>query len=72
MFVAWPLELGLRILNARSTMLNRSTVFALHCFVLPCVPIKMHWVGLLNFTLGYSTIVYLSFLFLTLTCPVLT
>ena len=40
-FVTWPFELGLGIHNARSTMINRSTVFALHCFVLPCVPIKM-------------------------------
>ena len=65
-FVAWPFELGLGIRNARST------VFALHCFVLPCVPIEMQGVGLLDFTLGYSTIVYLTFLFLTLPCPVLT
>ena len=71
-FVAWPLELGLGTRNARSTMINRSTVFALHCFVLPCVPIKMQGVGLLDFTLGYSTIVYLTFLFLTPPCPVLT
>ena len=62
-FVAWPLELGLRTRNAHSTMINRSTVFALHCFVLPCVPIKMQGVGLLDFTLGYSTIGYLTFLF---------
>ena len=54
-FVAGPLELGLGTRNARSTMINRSTVFALHCFVLPCVPIKMQGVGLLGFTLGYST-----------------
>ena len=40
-FVAWPVELGLGIRNACSTMLKRTTVFALHCFVLPCVPIKM-------------------------------
>ena len=71
-FVAWPLELGLGTRNARSTMINRSTVFALHCFVLPCVPIKMQGVGLLDFTLGSSTIGYLTFLFLTLPCPVLT
>ena len=30
------------------------SVFALHCFVLPCVPIKMQGVGLLDFTFGYS------------------
>ena len=71
-FVAWPLELGLGTRNARGTMINRSTVFALHCFVLPCVPIKMQGVGLLDFTLGYSTIGYLTFLFLTLPCPVST
>ena len=71
-FVAWPVELGLGIRNARSTMINRSTVFALHCFVLPCVLIKMQGVGLLDFTLGYSTIGYFTFLFLTLPCPVLT
>ena len=71
-FVAWPFELGLGIRNARRTMINRSTVFALHCFVLPCVPIKMQGVGLLDFTLGYSTIGYLTFLFFTLPCPVLT
>ena len=57
-FVAWPLKLGLGTPNARSTMINRSTVLALHCFVLPCVPIKMQWVGSLDFTLGYSTIGY--------------
>ena len=48
--VAWPLELGLGIRNARSTIINHSTVFALHCFVLPCVPIKVQGVGLLHFT----------------------
>ena len=53
-FVAWPLELGLGTRKARSTMINRSTVFVLHCFVLPCVPIKMQGVGELDFTLGYS------------------
>ena len=71
-FVVWPLELGLGTRNARSTVIKRSRVFALHCFVLPCVPIKMQGVGLLDFTLGYSTIVYLTFLFPTLPCPVLT
>ena len=71
-FVVWPLELGLGTCNARSTMIKCSTVFALHCFVLPCVSIKMQGVGKLDFTLGYSTIVYLTFLFLTLPCPVLT
>ena len=59
-FVAWTLELGLGTRNARSTMMNRSTVFALHCFVLPCVSIKMQGFGLLDFTLGYSTIVFAS------------
>ena len=44
-FVAWPFELGLETRNARSTMINNSTVFALHCCVLPCVPIKMQGVG---------------------------
>ena len=53
-------------------MINRSTVFALHCFVWPCVAIKMQGVALLDFTLGYSTIVYLTFLFSTLPCPFLT
>ena len=86
--VAWPLELGLETRSPRfvvgrlelaletriasSTMINRSTVFALHCFVLPCVPIKMQRVGLLDFTLGYSTVGYLTFLILNLPCPVLT
>ena len=69
-FVVWPFELGLG--TARSTMINRSTVFVLHCFVLPCVPIKMQRVGELDFTLGYSTIEYLILLFVTLPCPVLT
>ena len=32
-------------------MINRSTVSAFHCFVLPCVPINMQGVGLLNVTL---------------------
>ena len=68
-FVGWPLELGLGTRNARSTMINRSTVFALHCFVLPCVPIKMQGVGLLDFTRGYSAIGYLTFLFLHPTLP---
>ena len=71
-FVAWPLEFESGTRNARSTVINRSTVFALHCFVLPCVPIKMQGVGLLDFTLGYSIIVDLTFLFTTLPCPVLT
>ena len=71
-FVAWPLELALGTPNARSTMINRSTILALHCFVLPCLPIEMQGVGLLDFTLGSSTIVYLTFLFLTRACPVLT
>ena len=71
-FFARPFELGLGIRNARSTMINGSTIFAVHCFVLPCVPIKMQGVGLLHFTLGYSTIGYLTFLFLTLPCPLLT
>ena len=69
-FVAWPSELGLGTCNARSTMINRSTAFGLHCFVLPCVSIKMQVVCLPAFTLGYSTMVYLTFLFLTLPCPV--
>ena len=69
-FVAGPLELGLGTRNARSTVINRSTVFALHCFVLPYVPIKMQGVGLVDFTLGYSTILYFTFLFLTLPSPV--
>ena len=68
-FFAGPLEVGLGTRNARSTMINRSTVFALHFFALPCVPVKMQGVGLLDFTLGYSTIGYLTFLFLTLPCP---
>ena len=71
-FVAWPIELGFGTRNARSTVINRSTVFVLHCFVLLCVPIKMQGVGLLDFTLGYSTIVYLTFFSPTLPCPVLT
>ena len=71
-FVTWPLDLGLGTRNARSTMINCSTVFAFHCFVLPCVPIKMQGVGLLHFTLRDLTIGYLTFLFLTLPCPVLT
>ena len=71
-FVVWPFELGLWTRNARSTMINHSTVFALHWFVGPCVPIKMQGVGLLDFTLGYSTIGYLTFLFFTLPCPGLT
>ena len=71
-FVAWPLELGLGTRNPRSTVFNRSTVFALQCFVLPSVPIMMQGVGLLDFTLGYSTIVYLTFLFSTLPYPVFT
>ena len=53
-------------------MITHSTVLALHCFMLPCVPIKMQGVGLLDFISGYSTIVYLTFLFLTLSCRVLT
>ena len=71
-FVAWPLELELENRIAHSTTINRSTVFALHCVVLPCVPIKMQVVGILDFTFGYSTIVYVTFLFLTLPCLVLT
>ena len=69
-----PLHLssGIGTRNARSTMIKGSTVFALHCFVLPCVPIKMQRVGLLDFTLGYSSIVYLTFLFHTASCPFLT
>ena len=51
-------------------MINRGTVFVLHCFVLPCMPIKMEKICLLDFS--YSTIVYLIFLFLTLPCRVLT
>ena len=43
----------------------------MHLVMLPCVPIKMQGVGLLDFTLG-STIGYFTFLFLTLPCPVLT
>ena len=44
----------------------------MHVVMLPCVPIKMQGVGLLDFTLGSSTIGYLTFLFLTLPCLVLT
>ena len=44
----------------------------MHLVMLPCVPITMQGVGLLDFTLGSSTIGYLTFLFLTLPCPVLT
>ena len=44
----------------------------MHVVMLPCVPIKIQGVGLLDFTSGSSTIGYLTFLFLTLTCPVLT
>ena len=51
---------------------NRSTVFALHCFVLPCVLNMMQGVGLPDFTLGCPTIVYPTFLFPTLPCPILT
>ena len=58
----WPLELGIRT-PGWGNGVNRSTVFALHCFVLPCVRNMMQGVGLLDFTLGYSTIVYLTFLF---------
>ena len=43
----------------------------MHEVMLPCVPIKMQSVGLLDFTLSSSTIGYLTFLFLTLPCPVL-
>ena len=71
-FVAWSLELWLRIRNAGSTLINRITVLALHCFLLPRVPIKMQGVVLLDCMVGYSTIVYLRFLFSTLPCPVLT
>ena len=44
----------------------------MHVVMLLCVPIKMQGAGLLEFTLGSSTIGYLTFLFLTLPCPVLT
>ena len=44
----------------------------MHVVMLPCVPIKMQGVGLLDFTLGSSNIGHLIFLFLTLPCPVLT
>ena len=44
----------------------------MHVVMLPCVPIKMQGVGLLDFTLGSPTIGYLTFLFLTLPFPVLT
>ena len=66
----WPLELGIRT-PGWGNQVNCSTVFALQCFVLPCVPNMMQGVGLLDFTLGYSTIVYPTFLFPTLPCPVL-
>ena len=33
----------------------------MHVVMLPCVPIKMQGVGLLDFTLGSSTIGYLTF-----------
>ena len=44
----------------------------MHIVMLPCVPIEMQGVGLLDFTLGSSSTEYLTFLFLTLPCPVLT
>ena len=65
----WPLELGIRTPGG-GYQVNGSTVFALHCFVLPCALNMMQGVGLQNFTLGYSTIVYPTFLFSTLTCPI--
>ena len=71
-FVAWPLDFGFGIRNPLTTMIKRSTVLALHCFVLPCVAIKMPGVGVMDFIFGYRTIVYLTFLFLTLPCPVST
>ena len=55
-FVAWPVELRLGTRNARGIVITLRTVFAVHGFVSPCVPIKMQGVGLLEFMLGYSTI----------------
>ena len=69
--LVWPFELGIRTLGW-GTGVNRSTVFSLHCFVMPCVPNMMQGVGLLDSTLGVSTKVYFAFLFPTLPCPVLT
>ena len=69
---AWPPELGLGTRNACSTMIKRSTICALHCFVLPCAPMKMQGVSLLDSTLGYSNVGYLTFLFVALTCRALT
>ena len=71
-FVVWPFEFGLETCNARSTMMHHSTVFVFQCFVRPGVLIRMPGVGLLNFTLGYSTLGYLTFPFFTLPCPALT
>ena len=71
-FLGSRLELGLGTRHARSIVINRSTVFGLYSFVSLCLPIKMQGVGLMDFPLGYSTIVYLTFLFTNLFYRVLT
>ena len=53
----WPVDLGIRTPGWRNRV-SRSIAFALHCFVLPCVPNMMQGVGLHDFMLGYAIIVY--------------
>ena len=44
----WLFEFGIRT-SGLGNYINRSTIFALHCVVCPCMPNMMQGVGILNF-----------------------